>query len=137
MEYRVIEHTADTGVEVRASTLHELFEGAAVALLSVLTDPSKVRDVVRKDVSLDAGDLDELMFVWLNELIYIVNAEAFLFSRFEVDIEETSLHGRMWGEEIDAGRHDLLLDVKAATYHELEVRQSADGSWGARVIFDV
>lgn len=137
MEFRIIEHTADTGIEVRAPTLNELFEGAACAMMSIITDSSKVHETAEKEASLDAGDLGELMFVWLNELIYIINSGAFLFSRFEVEVEDTALRARMWGEEIDPDRHGLMLDIKAATYHELEVRQTADGSWEARVIFDV
>jgi len=40
------------------------------------------------------------------------------------------------GEPVDPARHHFRLDVKAATYHGLEVRRE-DGGWIASIIFDV
>jgi SHS2 domain-containing protein len=74
---------------------------------------------------------------WLNELVYLFDAGGLLFHRFEVlELEETRLRARCHGEQADPSRHRLRTGVKAATYHQLEVRR-AGGGWRVRVFLDI
>lgn len=84
MEFRIVEHTADIGIEVEAGSLEELFAGAAAGMFSIIVDPETVTAVISRDITLHAADLEELMFAWLNELLYLLYAEALVPSRFEV-----------------------------------------------------
>ncbi|MBK5092819.1 MAG: archease [Actinobacteria bacterium] len=137
MRFKTIEHTADIGIEVEADTLGELFEGTAMAMLSLIVDPATVRDDVERELSLEAGDLEELLFIWLNELLFIMYADGLLFSKFEVkDVGDSRLVAVASGERLDRGRHRLDEEIKAATYHEMMVERLDEG-WKARVIFDV
>lgn len=134
---RVIEHTADIGIEVEADSLEELFEGAAEGMFSYIIDPSLVSEVERRHVEIDAADLEELMFSWLNELTYILGAEGLLLSRFDIErVATTRLEATVCGEPIDPGRHSDAEEVKAATYHQMVVAER-EGTWLARIIFDV
>jgi SHS2 domain-containing protein len=38
---------------------------------------------------------------------------------------------------MDAARHKMDHEVKAITYHGLQVEQQPDGSWSAEVIVDI
>lgn len=137
MRFRTIEHTADIGIEVEADNLGELFEGVAAAMFSLMVDPDTVRQTVERELSLEAGDLEELLFMWLNELLFVLYAEGLLFSGFKVkDIGEDRLVATATGEKLDPQRHRLDEEIKAATYHEMMVERRDDG-WKARVIFDV
>ena len=136
MEFRVIEHTADVGVEVKADSLSELFEGTALAMTSLMVDTSRVGKSVTKNVELEADDLDELMFMWLNEILYIVNTEEIIFCEFSVDVNGNRLEGSMRGEPLDFSKHEIKDEIKAATYHELTVKREGE-LWEVRVIFDV
>lgn len=137
MRFKTIEHTADIGIEVEADTLGELFEGTAMAMLSLIVDPATVRDDVERELSLEAGDLEELLFIWLNELLFIMYADGLLFSKFEVkDVVDSRLVAAASGEKLDPERHRLDEEIKAATYHEMMVERLDEG-WKARVIFDV
>lgn len=137
MEFRTIEHTADIGIEVKADSLEELFEGAALAMFSLIVDPDEVAPAHERRISLEAGDREELMFMWLNELLFILDSEEMLFSRFEVEsLEGGRLEAVVTGEELDLTRHHPQEEIKAATYHEMEVARK-NGRWVARVIFDV
>ncbi|NTV43837.1 MAG: archease, partial [Syntrophobacteraceae bacterium] len=40
------------------------------------------------------------------------------------------------GEKIDPDRHDLIVDVKAVTFHHFRVEQTRHG-WEAMVILDL
>lgn len=137
MRFRTIEHTADIGIEVEADNLSELFEGVAAAMFSLIVDPDTVRQTVERELSLESGDLEELLFMWLNELLFVLYADGLLFSGFKVkDIGEDRLVATATGEKLDPQRHRLDEEIKAATYHEMMVERRDDG-WKARVIFDV
>lgn len=137
MRYRTIEHTADVGVEVEARDLAGLFEGAALAMFSLVLDPRTVSPAVAKRIELEAGDVEELMFRWLAELVYYTGAENLAFGGVHVEaVSEMSLAATATGETLDPEKHDIRLEVKAVTYHEMRVKHGPRG-WSARVIFDV
>lgn len=135
--FETIDHTADVGIVVRAQTLPELFETAAEGLMSFIVDPESVENRAWLERRVEAEDLEGLMVAWLNDLLSVLAAEEFVPRVFVVDeVTERRLRATVHGEPVDPGRHRFRLDVKAATYHMLEVRRT-DGGWIARVIFDV
>ncbi len=137
MPYRLIEHTADLGIEITAGSLNELFEEAARAMFNeIVEDLSKVEHRVEKVLSLEESTLEDLLVSWLSELLYIFDVEEVVFSKFEVSIEGTALKGRAYGEYIDRSRHVLRTEIKSVTYHMLSIERT-DGSYKATVIFDI
>jgi SHS2 domain-containing protein len=137
LDYRTTEHTADVGIEVEAAGLEELFEGAALAMFSIMVDLKGVEQKVERRLLLRSADVEELMFKWLNELIFLCSAEALVFSGFDIQhVGERDIVALARGEPIDPEKHNLGLEIKAATYHELDVER-CEGGWFARAIFDV
>jgi SHS2 domain-containing protein len=135
--YEFFEHTADLGLRVRAADLDALFAEAAQALFAaVVEDLSTVRPLQRVDVRLAGADREFLLFDWLKELLYRLDAEHLVFSRFEAHVGDAGLTGSAWGEPLDRSRHELAHEVKAITYHGLRVERTADG-WLAEVIVDI
>lgn len=135
--YRTIEHTADIGIRVEASSAEELFALIACAMFDLMVDLPAVRPDHRAQVSLRADSLEELMIAWLNELLFRADVSGMFFSRFEVEsVNGGSIEASVWGEPYEEERHSIGQGVKAATYYELEVSQADDG-WSAAVIFDV
>ncbi len=122
------------------STLSELFSNAASALFSVMVELSSVEDKVERIVDLDDPDQESLLIDFLSELVYLKDAEAMLFARFEVAVErkeeESRLHASIWGEPINRGKHRLGVDVKGVTLHRYEFKQLPVG-YSAQVILDV
>jgi SHS2 domain-containing protein len=53
-----------------------------------------------------------------------------------VKVDEQGLKAKARGEPLDRERHELSHEVKAITYHQLEVKQTDQG-WQARVIVDI
>ena len=51
-------------------------------------------------------------------------------------VTQTSAAAELSGDDLDPHRHEILTEIKAVTYHELEVIQR-DGQWTARVILDL
>lgn len=141
MSYQLLDHTADIAVEVSASTRDDLFAEALRAMTDCVTEVDRVEPRERRSLDLGALDLDLLLVDWLGELLAAFEVDGLLFCRAEATVadEPGGLHltAQAWGEPYDAARHPLKLMIKGVTYHGLEVGPRADGSWRARVIFDV
>lgn len=143
-------HQADIGIRGLGPTREQAFEQAAIALIAVITDPDKVEPEEKLEITCQAPD-NELLFVdWLNSLLYEMDTRKMLFSRFDVCIEErpqaekdTSgasqhrLNATAWGQKTDVSKHHPAVEVKAATYTALSVRQDENGNWIAQCIVDV
>ncbi len=135
--FEVIDHTADVGIVARAATLIELFEVAAEGMFSFLIDSTLIENRAWRERTVEADDREGLLVAWLNDLLVLLNGDAFVPKVFVVDeLGERRLRATVHGEPVDPARHHFRLDVKAATYHMLEIARS-DGDWTARVIFDV
>jgi len=130
-------HEADMGVRGVGATREQAFEQAALAMLSVITDPQTVVAHEAIEIRCEAPD-DELLLVdWLNALVYEMATRHLLFGRFSVQITGQALVGHAWGEALDVARHQPAVEVKGATYTGLRVAQEADGSWVAECVVDV
>ncbi|MCE5185837.1 MAG: archease [Planctomycetaceae bacterium] len=130
-------HQADIGIRGVAPTLEKAFEDAAFALTAVICSPAMVKPLHRVKVSCEADEHDLLFADWINALIYEMDIRKMLFSRFEVRIKGHQLTAFAWGEPVDPDRHELAVEVKAATYMELKVFQRPDGQWLAQCVVDV
>jgi len=130
-------HEADMGVRGIGNSKEEAFEQAALAMTAVITDPAKVIAVDPIELTCRAPD-DELLLVdWLNALIYEMATRKWLFSRFEVHIKEHQLVASVWGEPMNAAKHQPAVEIKGATYTALRIAREANGAWVAQCVVDV
>lgn len=133
--------TADVAFEAWGETREELFISSADALLRTMAAaPELVARRLELTIRLEHEELDLLLFSFLQELIFYKDARRLLLHADEVVIEELEggfrLEALVSGEEIDAGRHRLLVDVKAVTLHRLQVGRKGD-AWRGVVVLDV
>ena len=135
--FKILEHTADTGIIVYGKDLKEVFTNATEGLFSIITELDKVREVVSRRVSINTNDRESLLFKWLNELVYLFDSEGLLVKRSDIkELKAGSLKATVHGEIFDSARHKLKAEVKAATYHMLKI-EKYNGSLKATVLFDI
>jgi SHS2 domain-containing protein len=135
--YRRLEHTSDIKVEIYGADLTELFTNAATCLFDLILDVKRVRETQTVPVALKSADLSELFLDWLRELLFLFSTHSLAIRRVEItSIEPTKVQATVYGEEFDAKRHGLKIEVKTPTYHEYRVEKTEDG-YRATVIFDV
>jgi protein archease len=135
--YELVDHTADLAVRVRGRDLGELCRNLAYTVCDLLADAASVDDVVAVPLALDAPDREALVVTLANEVIYRRDAEGLLLPRLELsEISATSLRGTVRGEAADPERHALRAGLKAATWHELQIREIA-GGLELFLVFDV
>lgn len=136
-KFKFIDHTGDLGLTVFGETLDGLFVHAAEALFHVLTDRRKIRDRHRQEISLDARGTEELLVVWLGELLFLFETKRLLFRRFEIrGLDGIHMEASAWGEQYEEGRHPIKTLIKAVTFHQLRVEKTK-GRWRARIILDL
>lgn len=134
--FEEFDHTADVGIVARGRTREEMFEHAAAGMLQFLIDPQQGRARDNREIVVEADDLEGLLVAWLNQLLVLLNADGFLPVQWTIrQLTDRQLRAEVRGEPVDAARHHFRLDVKAATYHQLQIRKNDE--WQARVIFDV
>ena len=143
MPFRFVDEisTADVAFEAWGTTLEELFISAAAALLATMTAaPEQVMGREELTFRMEHEELDLLLLSFLQELIFSKDAGSLLLHADRVQIVERErifhLESLLSGEQIDAGRHCLLVDVKAVTLHRLQL-QCENGLWKAVVVLDV
>ena len=133
--------SADVAFEAWGETREELFISSAAALLNTMTAaPEQVARRQKLTLRLEHEELDLLLWSFLQELIFYKDARRLLLHADGVRIEEREgrfrLEAHLSRERLDAGRHRLLVDVKAVTLHRLQVAYR-DKLWKADVVLDV
>jgi len=132
----MVSHTADIAVEVFGSDIEELLVNAAHALNAIVFTEAIIQTEVERTVHLESVDDDTLLIDWLNELIYIIDAEQTVFGEFCVLTHRPgSAEIVCRGETIEPERHRQRRDVKAATYYGAHIERHAQ-VYTARVVFD-
>jgi len=135
-DFEILDHTADVGIIAYGADLKQAFANAARALFSLITELDDVEEVLHQDIKINASDVESLLVAWLNELVYRFDTEGVLFKRFDIiQLGDTHLKARGYGEKVDSSKHSLKTGVKGATYHMLKVDKT-DG-FRVQVLFDI
>jgi len=136
-DFTLLDHTADMGMCVRAPDLRTLFEDAARAMMMVMVETGDDAGPNTRGVSLEGADLPDLMVRWLGELLYLFEGQGELVTETRLEtISPTRLDAAVKTVAFDPERHDVVCDIKAVTYHQIQVAQRGP-RWECRVIFDV
>ncbi|MBI5223970.1 archease [Candidatus Micrarchaeota archaeon] len=144
MSYRFVEDVAIADVAFVASgkTEEELFEAAALALTnSMVKSLDSVETKITKKIKINSKNEEQLLHDFLQELIFLKDAKLLLFSKYKIKIthgksDGFELSASLAGEKLDMKKHELLVDVKAVSWHRFKVEKTPDG-WNGFVILDV
>ena len=132
--HRFVDHTSEIGLQVRAATFGELLAEAARGLARLmLREVPATAEGEARDFEVSAHDRESLLVDWLNEILFV--AETGLWIPLEVEVLEASdtrIRARARGATVEVSPSM----VKAATFHGLEVVETAEG-FSAEVILDV
>jgi SHS2 domain-containing protein len=134
--FREIDHSGDVGLEVWGATVSELLQHATRGLCALMTFSTVLR-VSERRIEVQSESREDLLVDWLSAVILAAATHGELYAAADVVVtEDVVATGVVFGEPLDPARHALRFDVKAATYHELLLEESANG-YHARIIFDL
>ncbi len=135
--YEQIPHTADIAARIYGKTVPELFENAAYAMFDMMGDLEGLGLDETARVEVEAPDRESLLVSWLNELLYNSYSRQALFAEFRVlKLEENRITAEAKGQKLQKGTERLSSEIKAATYHDLEIKKT-DSGYEVVIIFDV
>lgn len=145
-KFEVLEHTADVRIKVFGSSPKELFKNALYALgytqKPEIAEQSTVGRIigtirgrrVSEDFSIESMDYNTLLVDFLSEVLSRSDSQNTVF--FDVKFKEFSelkIEGRIYGVKVD----NFSEDIKAVTYHEVDVKEVEPGKWESLLVFDI
>jgi SHS2 domain-containing protein len=136
-KYEIIEHTADVGIKAFGKNLSDSFENAAKAMFDLITDNSEINNIGQYNIILEAPDLEQLLVDWLSELLFLNSSKNLVFGIFNTKIDEKNcqLNANIFGEKFNTSKHKMGIEIKAVTYHMLEVNNKSP--FFVKVLFDI
>ncbi len=144
---------ADVAFDATAKTLEQLFIECAKAVTNTMVkDLKSVKKSKKITINIEADSVENLLFNFLNEIVFYKDAKQLLFSSYKVKISQVepakevhkksnsdelfTLYGTLAVEKLNMKKHELIVDVKAVTMHLFEVKRTR-GMWKARVVLDI
>jgi protein archease len=126
MAYRYLDHMTDAFIEVIGDTIDEAFQKAGISVVDTIVDISLVEGKESRIIEINADDLKSLLYNWLEEIIILTITDGFVGKTFDVTITRNSryhLLANIMGEEINFARHHFKMEIKAPTYHLMEIKE--------------
>lgn len=142
MNFEYVENIATADVAIRAygKTLEEAFANASLGMLNVITDVKKIKQKTGKTIEIKSENLKSLLYDWLQELIFLWDTKFLIFSKFKIMIRKENgkyfLNAKCFGEKIDPKKQKLKQNIKAVTYHMMEIKEK-NGKFSVQVILDL
>ena len=138
--YELLDHTADVIIRAYGKDWSEVFSSLGQALFAAMLDISAVEPKECRNIEVESDSLEELVVDFLNELLVFKDAENLAFSTFDIEVKEKGnkwvVTGKVCGEKIDREKHQPEGEVKAVSYHLLEVGE-VEGKKYAQVTLDL
>ena len=135
MKYKFLEHTADVKFQAFGKNSEEVFENSALALKELICGKIKIKEEKNKIIKVKGKDFESLLYNFLEEIIYFVDAENFIISKVNnIKIKDFKLNAKISGDKVS--NYNFNNEVKAVTYNEMFVKK-IKGKWTSQVVLDV
>jgi len=128
---------ADVFIEIYGKNERELFQNILQAFSSIITDLKKLKAKEKLSFKIKANDFAEIIFNFIEKLIYFKDVKALLFKRGRFILKrnnELLLTVDLLGEKI-SDKMPIKIDVKALTRHKFRVKKNK--YYKATIVLDV
>ena len=133
--YKILEHKADLKIKVKGSSEEELFLNALLAMEEGLRPETETtKEEIKREIKIKSIDLPALLVDFLNEALYLIQVHKEIYNEIKfVKFSDNELKAELSGQKVERFGED----IKAVTYHGLDIHQRKDGIWEATVLFDI
>jgi SHS2 domain-containing protein len=137
LRFRYLDHITDAVIEAYGRTLAEAFENSAYGLVNTMFDLNQVSPNQEIKIEAKGYDLESLLYDWLEKVLLTLLVENIIISVFKIKIYQQSddnnnkdnsyfLSCTAMGECLNLKKHHYKVEIKAVTYHEMEVIQETN-----------
>jgi SHS2 domain-containing protein len=135
MKYKFLEHTADVKFLAFGKDKEEAFENSALALKEVICGKTKIKESRERKIKVEGKDLESLLYVFLEEIIFLLDSDNFIISRIKnLKIKRFSLEATIVGDKTKG--YYFTNKVKAITYNDMVIKNDK-GKWTIQAVLDV
>jgi len=134
-KYEILEHRADLKIRVFGRTKEELFSHCLQAMReSMKSEVRKPEEKIEREIKVKSLDFPALLVDFLGEALYLiqVNKEIYNTVKFK-KFTDTEIEGELIGQKVERFGED----IKAVTYHSLDLHKKKDEIWEATILFDI
>ncbi len=135
MTFEILSHTADLRMRISGRNYEELFKAALLGMSRILKERElKTVKKIKRVIKVSSLDYNALLVDFLNKVLYESQTRKEIY--FDVKFKKLLpklLEAEIFGSKI--ARFDE--DIKAVTYHEMEVKKRPDGFLETIIIFDI
>jgi len=140
-KFKMIEHTADIGIDVYGSTVLDLFVHSAKGMFAIISGNAntKIEEDFSCEVNLQGEDFEDMLVTWLSELLFICETKRVILTSFNIGkVSKHHIEAGVKGRKIEHLGLKIEKEIKAVTYHNLEIKKNKiTGIWQTRIIFDI
>ena len=127
--FEYFEATADVGFYAYGGSLEKAYENAGLAMFNVISDTRKIRQKESRHIEVISEDLVSLLYDYLEELLFYHEVDFMLFCDFDVEIKRIddafNLKAKIKGESINWNKHERKTEIKAITFHMMDVKKTS------------
>jgi len=134
-KYEILDHPADLKIKAFGNDLPEVFVNMALAIAEQQSPTQIQAKEPAEEIIVESDSLDSLFVDWLSEILYRGEVNKKIYTDFEVtEFSENpyKIKAKIKGVPVESKN----IDIKAVTYHELEIKKISD-HWEAIVVFDI
>ena len=128
--YKFLPHTTDAYIECVGATFEAALNNAGLALFDTMCDLSSITHQLQDVIAAEGVDDLELLYNWLESLLLKFELERRVYSKFQVSLtkepQSLTLKALADGEVFDRKKHGAKVEVKAVTYHRMEVSRQGN-----------
>jgi len=152
-KFELLEHKADLKIRAFGKTKEELFLNMLLGMTNGLrpeiknkkskTKLSFMKAKVKKrtnssspikKIKVKSLNSETLLVDFLSEVLYLIQVHKEIYNKIKfIKFRDNELEAELFGQKAERFGED----IKAVTYHNLDVHQEKDGTWQATVLFDI
>jgi len=132
-KFEILEHKADLKIRAFGKNKEELFLNMLLAMTENQR-PEILPEKVKREIKISSPELSSLLVDFLSEVLYLTQVNKEIYNNVKYKkFTDTELKTELIGKKVERFGED----IKAVTYHSLNIHQREDGIWEATVLFDI
>lgn len=139
-----LEHMTDAYIRCKGKTLADAFRYSAKGLVNTMYDIDHIEKNLKIPISAEGFDLENLLFDWLEKVLLLLLIDRILLSEFNIfiyfnkELNKYYIEGYGEGDLIDIEKHELKVEIKGITYHEMKIfKEQHNGEFVIEYIVDL
>lgn len=134
-KFKFLPHTADIKFQAYGKNLEEVYENSAYAMMGQIFS-NRIKEKKKKKFEVSGKDLESLMYNFLEEFLYLIDAEKFICGKVKVKIskDRKNLKAEVYGDDVK--NYKTEMSIKAVTYNDMFVKKIKN-QWVSQVVLDV